>query len=447
MSNGQCDIDRYVDALYDNEKEKERFMGFDLNISIPAITVFLQGILSFFSPCIFPLIPLYMGYLSGGVRKDKNGDFHYQRGKVLFHTVFFVVGISFTFFLLGLGVSAAGTFFTKNQAVFARVGGIIVILLGLYQMGLFGPSRLLGNEHRISLKIDKMTMSPITALLMGFTFSFAWTPCVGPALSGVLLMTASAATRTKGFLMIGIYTLGFVLPFLAVGIFTTALLKIFRNHGNIVKYTVRIGAVLMICMGLMMLTGKMNGVTGYLSTGSKTSESVKDDGNKGNAAKNKKEPGAASDDESKEGEKASTAIDFTLTDQYGEEHSLSDYRGKVVLLNFWATWCSVCKQEMPDLQNLYEDYGPEGNAVILGIAFPGIAGEGNREDITAFLEENGYTYPVLMDESGELMDRFGIMAYPTTYMIDKDGKIYGYVNGMVGKGGLESMISQTLEGK
>lgn len=404
-------------------------MGFDLNISIPVITVFLQGILSFFSPCIFPLIPLYIGYLSGGAARTDNGELQYQKGKVLVHTLFFVVGISFTFFLLGMGVSAAGGFFSEHQAVFARVGGALVILLGLYQFGLLGSSKLLGNEHRLPLKFDRMAMSPVTALLMGFTFSFAWTPCVGPALSGVLLMTASAATRMKGFLMIGVYTLGFVIPFLAVGIFTTTLLRIFRKHGNIVRYTARAGAVLMIFMGIMMMTGKMNGVTGYLSTPSVESKSVQNEETKDNGE---------------------AAVDFTLTDQYGQEHRLSDYRGKAVLLNFWATWCTVCKKEMPDIQNLYEKYQAKGSGsdtVILGVAFPGISGEGSREEITAFLEENGYTYPVLMDESGELMERFGIMAYPTTYMIDKEGKIYGYVSGMVGKEGLESIISQTLEGE
>ena len=130
------------------------------------------------------------------------------------------------------------------------------MILGLYQLGVFGSSRLLGNEHRLPFRMEYMAMSPLTALLMGFSFSFAWTPCVGPALSSVLLMTASAATRAKGFLMIGVYTLGFILPFLAVGLFTTTLLRLFRKHAGIVRYTVRIGAVLMIAMGLMMFTGK-----------------------------------------------------------------------------------------------------------------------------------------------------------------------------------------------
>ena len=115
------------------------------------------------------------------------------------------------------------------------------------------------------MRLDRLAMSPLTALMMGFTFSFAWTPCVGPALASVLIMAASAETRTMGMGLIGIYTIGFVLPFLAVGLFTTSLLEFFKAHMKAVQYTVKIGGVLMILMGLLMFTGKMNGVTGYLS--------------------------------------------------------------------------------------------------------------------------------------------------------------------------------------
>ena len=108
---------------------------------------------------------------------------------------------------------------------------MLIILFGLYQMGVFGSSRLLGEEHRIPFHLEKMTMSPVTALIMGFTFSFAWTPCVGPALTSVLLMAGSAQSSAKGFLLIGVYTLGFVLPFLAAGIVETSqLLGFFRKH-------------------------------------------------------------------------------------------------------------------------------------------------------------------------------------------------------------------------
>ena len=91
-----------------------------INTSIPALTVFVQGLLSFFSPCVLPLIPVYMGYLSGGtLAKDEEGVWHYDRKKVLTNTLFFTIGVSFAFFLLGLGISAIGRFFSGNQLIFA----------------------------------------------------------------------------------------------------------------------------------------------------------------------------------------------------------------------------------------------------------------------------------------------------------------------------------------
>ena len=110
-------------------------MGFSVETSISAITVFLQGILSFFSPCVLPLVPLYIGYLAGGTKTvDPDGTVHYQRKKVLLNTLFFVIGISFAFFLLGFGFTAAGRFFSGNRMLLARIGGVIVILFGLYQL-------------------------------------------------------------------------------------------------------------------------------------------------------------------------------------------------------------------------------------------------------------------------------------------------------------------------
>ena len=170
-------------------------MGFSIDVSVPALTVFFQGLLSFFSPCVLPLIPLYVGYLSGGTgTRGEDGKIHYKRSKVMIHTICFVIGVSFAFFLLGLGVSTTAGFFKENQMVFARVGGILVVAFGLYQLGVFGQSKVLGKERRLPFRMDTIAMSPVTALLMGFTFSFAWTPCVGPALASVLLMAASAST-------------------------------------------------------------------------------------------------------------------------------------------------------------------------------------------------------------------------------------------------------------
>lgn len=458
-------FDRVIERLLQVQKKTGELgiMGFTIETGISAATVFLQGLLSFFSPCVLPLVPLYLGYLSGGVGAAETERKKAEGLRLFIRVLFFVLGISAAFFILGLGASAAGTFFKDQRMLFARIGGILVIFFGLYQLGIFGMSKVLGKEHRLPFRLEKMTMSPVTALIMGFTFSFAWTPCVGPALAGVLLMAGSAQTSVKGFLLIGVYTIGFILPFLAAGIFTARLLGFFRQHMNVVKYTVKAGGILMILMGVLMFTGKMNDITGYLSTTQESvsqesgSEEEKEEENAGDdsGAQNDgaESQGSSEDQESAEqdsGDQSKTAAyDFELTDQYGESHRLSDYKGKVIFLNFWGTWCPPCRAEMPDIQKLYEEYAAQGEdaeVVILGAAAPGMGQEGTEEEITQFMRENGYTYPVLMDTDWEMFTWYGITSFPTTFMIDRDGNIFGYVPGQMTEEIMRSIIDQTLEG-
>ncbi|RKD30893.1 cytochrome c biogenesis protein/redoxin [Lacrimispora algidixylanolytica] len=429
-------------------------MGFSIDVSIPVLTVFLQGIISFFSPCVLPLIPLYIGYLSGGTGVTKeDGQMEYDRKKVMIHTICFVIGISFTFFLLGLGVSALGTFFKSNQLLFARVGGLMVFFFGLYQTGILGTSSMIEKDRRLSFSFDKLAMSPFTALLMGFTFSFAWTPCVGPALASVLIMAASASAKSLGFILIGVYTLGFILPFLAVGFFTTTVLAFFKSHKNVTRGAVKVGGILMIVMGVLMFTGKLNAMTGYLSTlptPSITSEKeTKAKPKETVEEKPQQNESTSASDGTSEVQKPLPAIDFTLQDQFGKTHSLSDYKGKTIFLNFWGTWCPPCRAEMPDIQSLYETQETEGEngVIILGIAAPNYGQEKDEQGIKNFLKENGYTYPVLIDTDAELFEAYGIYSFPTTYMIDRDGNVFGYASGQISKDMMHSIINQTLKGE
>lgn len=414
-------------------------MGFSIETSVSAVTVFLQGALSFFSPCVLPLVPLYVSYLAGGAAVvDENGVRRYPRGRIFLNTLFFVAGISFAFFLLGLGLSALGTFFHDYQVWFARASGVIILLFGLYQLGLGRRTMLLEREHRLPFRLDKLAMNPAVALVMGFTFSFAWTPCVGPTLSSVLLMASSGSSAAAGFLLIGVYTLGFVLPFLAVGLFTGTVLDFFKAHQNVVRYTVKLGAVLLIVMGILTLTGATGTISADLAAVSGTTQ---------------EEPAAEQEDTTGAQEESGEipvvpAPDFTLTDQYGETHTLSDYQGQTVFLNFWATWCGPCKMEMPDIQALYEAWDENaGDLVVLGVAGPNIGQEGSAEDIAAFLEENGYTYPVVMDDTGALFYQYGISAYPTTFMIDTEGNVFGYVQGAVSREVMDDIVQQTMTGQ
>lgn len=462
-------------------------MGFSVEVGIPAITVFIQGLLSFFSPCVLPLVPLYIGYLAGGTRTvDEEGRVRYSRKKVMTNTLFFVIGVSFAFFLLGFGFTAAGRFFGSNRTLFARIGGIIVVLFGLFQLGVFGSS-VLGQEHRLPFRLNQLAMNPLLALVLGFTFSFAWTPCVGPALASVLLMASSATSQGTGFLLIGVYTLGFVIPFLAVGLFTGSVLDFFKKHQNVVKYTTKAGGVLMIAMGVMMFTGWMNGITGYLSSfgvgGQTVTESQAPSGSgdgtpdsretapqtetqsPADNGQNPDQSAGQSGDNGQDSESAAAgetesslpdtsdrveAPDFTLVDQYGEEHKLSDYKGKVVFLNFWATWCPPCREEMPDIEALYKEYGENSeDLVILSVANPKTKDNPNNndktiEEVTKFMEDNGYSYPTLMDTTGDVLLQYYITAFPTTFMIDREGRVIGYASGALTKDIMKNIITQAL---
>ena len=448
-------------------------MGFSLETSIPVLTVFVQGLLSFFSPCVLPLIPLYVGYLAGGAGvANDDGTVEYPRKKVFVNTLFFVVGVSFAFFLLGFGFTALGQFFTGNQRVFSIVAGVIMAAFGLYMLGAFGKTKAVEKERRLPFRLNRFAMNPLVALVLGFTFSFAWTPCVGPVLASVLLMASSSASAAAGFGLVAVYTIGFVLPFLAVGLFTGEVLRFFRTHGNVVKYTVKVGGALLIVMGVMTVTGWMNGVTSYLSSFGAAPAAQEQPADQGAAdAENGGGPdgggpsdGASGSDRpsgggsadagaaSKDGMRMAPNADLVLVDQDGTEHRLSDYRGKTVFLNFFATWCGPCQREIPDIEALYRDRGENASeVVVLGVANPKTSEHPQNSDVgvdevEAFIDEYGITYPVLMDTTGQLFSSFGVSSFPTTFMIDKDGYVFGYAAGMLTADVMDNIVDQTISG-
>ena len=241
------------------------FSGMAVSENISLILVFLEGFLSFFAPCVLPLIPIYIGYLAGnGKTVIEDGTTIYERKKVFINTLFFVIGISSTFFILGLSFSSLGVFFNKNKILFGRIGGIIIITLGLIQIGIFNFN-FLKAEKRLYIDINKYKMNPIIAFIMGFTFSFAWTPCVGPTLSSVLILASNAKSAAVGNLYVLIYSLGFIIPFLILGLFTTQALNFFKKNQKFMNYTIKIGGIKLIIIGIMTFTGMLSNINKILA--------------------------------------------------------------------------------------------------------------------------------------------------------------------------------------
>ena len=260
---------------------------------------------------------------------------------------------------------------------------------------------------------------------------------MGPALSSVLILASSAKNAALGNLLVLLYTVGFTIPFLLLGIFTTQALNFIKKNKKIMKYTIRAGGVIMIIMGVMTFTGWVNNITGYLSS----------TGNNQNTQQEQPKDEEKESDSAGDEKEAPSAVDFELVDQYGNTHKLSDYKGKVVFLNFWATWCPPCKMEMPNIEELYKKYNyNKDDVVILGVAQPG-GQEKSISGIKEFINSNGYTFPTVFDESGDVFGRYYIRSLPTTFMIDKEGKIYGYVSGALSKDQMNSIINQTIEKK
>lgn len=404
-----------------------------LTDNINFILVFLGGIFSFFSPCIIPLLPVYMSYLSGNTAvTDENGNLSYNQKKVFIHTIFFILGISAAFFILGLSFSKLGGFFNSNRVLFTRISGVLILFLGLFQIGLL-KNNFMEREHRIGF--DSKEINPLIAFIIGFTFSFAWTPCIGPVLSTVLIMASGAKTAFMGNMLILVYTLGFVIPFLLLGVFTTKTLNFLKAKKSFLKYSIKISGAILIIIGIMTLSGfNLN----ILAAGQQPQNANAD-------------YIAKAEDPAKEAkEEKLPAYDFELKDQYGNTHKLSDYKGKVVFLNFWATWCPPCREEMPHIEEIYKEYGYNKNdVVILGAASPATAENPSPQDeseekIKAFLTKNNYTFPVVFDVKGEIFRNYYINAFPTTFMIDREGNIMGYVAGGLSKENMKKIIEMTL---
>lgn len=395
----------------------------------------LEGVLSFLSPCILPLLPVYLSILANSTTDDM---------KVLIkNTLGFVVGISTTFFLLGMSVYTVGSFFKDYQNILTLVGGMIIIVMGLFYMGVI-ESNLLNTEKRFHMQTGQMNL--ISSFVLGLTFSFGWTPCIGPTLASVLVMASTSNSRVTALFLILIYTIGFTVPFLILAVFYKKLSKgldQIKKHMLLIK---KIGGIVLIIAGLSMLvTGAKQIVSQQKQLSGQAVEEVTPEEDTVPQDTNQTETTDEAQQSAESEENRLKALDFELYDQYGNIHKLSDYQGKVVFLNFWATWCPPCVGEMPYIEELYEEYGKnQEEVVILGVANPNLGQEGSEESIKTFLEQEGYTFPVVFDVDYMQMFSYGLNSFPSTLIIDKEGYINLYVPGAMDKQTMKQIIEGAM---
>lgn len=219
---------------------------------LPAMLVALvAGVISFLSPCVLPIVPPYLAYMSGVSIQDMSSE-QMARRKAVVAALFFVLGLSTVFLFLGFTASAFGAFFLQNQVLFARISGVVIIVFGLHFLGIF---RMPFLDQEARLDAGDKGGSSFGAYVLGLAFAFGWTPCIGPQLGAILSLAASEASVSKGTLLLGVYAAGLGIPFLLAAMFITRAMGMMNRIKRHMKLIERVMGGLLILVGLAMVTG------------------------------------------------------------------------------------------------------------------------------------------------------------------------------------------------
>lgn len=223
---------------------------------VSLVMAFFAGLLTFLSPCILPLIPAYISFITGMSIDDLVSDREEKSkmtGRIFLEMILFILGFSLVFISLGASASYFGKFVFSHLKLLRTIGGILVIVFGLYIAGIFNIS-FLGYERKIHLKMKPTNI--LGSFIVGIVFALGWTPCVGPILGTILTYASTQETVREGVFLLGSYSLGLGIPFLLSGLAVNLFLRGFRK---IKKYLRPISVVtggLLILFGILILTGK-----------------------------------------------------------------------------------------------------------------------------------------------------------------------------------------------
>jgi cytochrome c-type biogenesis protein len=388
---------------------------------------FAAGILSFLSPCVLPLVPGYISLMSG-VSIDNLKEGVSSRRAVIINSLAFNAGLSVIFLVLGTTAGLVGAAITSNPWV-RIIGGLVIIAFGLQLIGLLKIGALYKDTRFFSSEKPRGVLG---SAALGMAFAAGWTPCIGPILGGIIGLAATSGGWRSGLVLSAFYSAGLAVPFLLTGLGINQFLGFYKNFRRHLHKVEVVSGIVLILVGLLVMSGQST-----LLASSKfmalipNAEGLLNRWFKTDAPPAKETTATAN----KNFEMAPDVEFLTLA---GKSFRLKELQGQVVLLNFWATYCIPCREEIPALNALQHELQPQGLKIV------GASLDDSADGVNAYQQEVAkFEYEVLLGGSDAKV-KFQQSVLPTTYLIDRQGRIRQKIIGARDKAAWEAAVKPLL---
>jgi cytochrome c-type biogenesis protein len=402
----------------------------DQGINLFSILIaFAAGILSFLSPCVLPLVPGYISLMSGvSIDNLKEGATNSRRA-VIVNSLAFNAGLSVIFLVLGTTAGLVGAAITSNPWV-RIIGGLVIIAFGLQLIGLLKISALYKDTRFFS---NDKPRGVLGSAALGIAFAAGWTPCIGPILGGIIGLAATSGGWRSGLVLSAFYSAGLAVPFLVTGLGINQFLSFYKNFRKHLHKVEVVSGVVLILVGLLVMTGQ--------STRLATSKFMALVPNAEALLNRWFTPAQQTPQQSPStvpNANFEMAPDVEFQTLAGKPFRLKELQGQVVLLNFWATYCIPCREEIPALNALQHELQPQGLKIV------GASLDDSADGVNAYQQEVAkFEYEVLLGGSDAKV-KFQQSVLPTTYLIDRQGRIRQKIIGARDKAAWEAAVKPLL---
>jgi cytochrome c-type biogenesis protein len=383
---------------------------------------FLAGIVSFLSPCVLPLVPGYISLISG-VSVDQLKEGVNSRKAVILNSLAFNAGISVIFVALGTTAGLVGATVLSNPWV-RIIGGLVIIAFGLQLIGLLKISALYKDTRFFS---DEKPRGMLGSLTLGFAFAAGWTPCIGPILGGIIGLAATSGGWRSGLVLSSFYSAGLAVPFLLTGLGINKFLSFYKNFRKHLHKVEVFSGVILILIGILVMTNRVTVLaSSWLASVIPNFESK---------LKLREPAGIPFPASNAANAKAAPDVQFVTLD--GGQLRLSELRGRVVVLNFWATWCIPCRSEIPALNTMQKAMEGQGLTVV------GVSYDDTADLIQEFQKDLKQDYTIVLG-GNQVGAQLPASPLPTTYIIDRQGLIREKFIGERSQAAFEAIIKPLL---